>query len=91
MIIAQGAARLTGPMETREDIRYLEWVASSLGVDVAERDASWLWAGVSALLVVAGWEDSSAARCDVTVADHAGLTLHYLADHRMSLTHPQSA
>ncbi|MFD0276206.1 hypothetical protein ACFVHB_20195 [Kitasatospora sp. NPDC127111] len=90
-IIATKRVRLTGPMETEADLRYLDWMAARLGVTVADRDAAWLWTGTEALIVIAGWEDSSDARCDVTVAEAGGLIVHRLTDHRGSTAHARGA
>ncbi|WP_282203934.1 hypothetical protein [Kitasatospora fiedleri] len=77
-------------METLQQRRYLEWAARELGVPVADRDTAWLW-DAEGVIVVAGWEESTDARCDVACAGDAHLTVHHLLDHRVPRDVPRSA
>ncbi|MFD8595421.1 hypothetical protein ACFV1L_10505 [Kitasatospora sp. NPDC059646] len=77
-------------METLQQRRELDRAARELTVEVADRQAQWLW-DADGLLVLAGWEASTAARCDVACAEDAHLLVHFLRDPRVAKTDLRSA
>lgn len=69
---------MTGPQGSDEEVGFLAEMAGLLGA-IPAFAAVLQWATATALYCLTGWEKCPTAVADVTLAEAAGMAIHFLA------------